>query len=66
MGLSTGTSRAVRASPRQRHPTTRSGSTSASQTSSATLGVPSRRSFGARMEVEIVNDGQVTIVLDVG
>ena len=48
----------LRAPPRR--PRSRSRSTSASASGSA----PQRGRFGARMEVELVNDGPVTLMLE--
>ena len=50
---------------RPRRPSRPSRSTSGSAPSSAALGVPVETGvFGAKMELELVNDGPVTIVLD--
>ena len=56
-----------RASPERRSPRRRSRCTSASARRCATSASRCETGvFGARMEVELVNDGPVTIVLDVG
>ena len=55
----------ARASPTRRRPSGRSRSTSASARSCARSASPVETGvFGARMAVELVNDGPVTIVLD--